>query len=152
MISINEIARYCRTCGEAVSNDLLGSPRIRLDDWLNEAIEKDQRDPAVNQSTAQTAVGSQLRIDFRFSASIEFAQGDKVMIRDEFRRFGCGMNKAKNGAALKHCEVNGLDFFIYRMGAEKIKRMIKYKYDITLDIESKSLDQITREAMDIEYQ
>ncbi|MFC1857219.1 hypothetical protein ACFL9U_04235 [Thermodesulfobacteriota bacterium] len=74
------------------------------------------------------------------------------MIRDTFRRLGCGMNKAKHGAAMKHCEANGLDFFIYRMGAEKIKRMIKYKYDITLDIESKSLDQITREAMAIEYQ
>ena len=74
------------------------------------------------------------------------------MIRDGFRRFGCGMNKAINGAAMNHCEVNGPDFFIYRMGAEKIKRMIKYKHDVTLDIESKSLDQITREAMDIEYQ
>ena len=62
------------------------------------------------------------------------------------------MNKTKHGAAMKHCEANALDFFIYRMGAEKIKRMIKYKYGITLDIESKSLDQITREAMDIEYQ
>lgn len=74
------------------------------------------------------------------------------MIRDSFRSFGCGMNKAKHGAALKHCEANALDFFIYRMGAEKIKRMIKHKYDITLDIECKSLDQITREAMDFEYQ
>ena len=74
------------------------------------------------------------------------------MIRDSFRRLGCGMNKARHGAALKHCEVNGLDFFIYRMGAEKIKRMIKHKYHITLDIENKSLDQITREAMTIEYQ
>ena len=74
------------------------------------------------------------------------------MIRDVFRRFGCGMNRAKNGAALKHCEANALDFFIYHMGAEKIKRMIKHKYDITLDIEGKSLDQITREAMHIEYQ
>lgn len=73
------------------------------------------------------------------------------MIRDVFRRFGCGMNRAKDGAALKHCEANCLDFFIYRMGAERIKRMIKYKYDITLDIEGKSLDQITREAMDFEY-
>ncbi len=74
------------------------------------------------------------------------------MIRDVIRRFGCGMNKAKNGAAMKHCEANALDFFIYRIGAEKIKRMIKHKYDITLDIEGKSLDQITREAMKIEYQ
>ena len=74
------------------------------------------------------------------------------MIRDSFRRFGCGMNWAINGAALKYCEANALDFFIYRMGAEKIKRMIKHKYDITLDIAGKSLDQITREAMDIEYQ
>ena len=62
------------------------------------------------------------------------------------------MNNARHGAAMKHCKVNGLDFFIYRMGTEKIKRIIKHKYDITLDIEGKSLDQITREAMDIEYQ
>jgi len=74
------------------------------------------------------------------------------MIRDRFRRFGCGMNRARHGAALKHCEADGLDFFIDRMGAGKIERMIKYKYDITLDIEGKSLDQITREAMDFEYQ
>ena len=47
------------------------------------------------------------------------------MIRDTFRRFGCGLNKTKHGAAMKHCEANALDFFIYRMGAEKIKRMIK---------------------------
>lgn len=26
------------------------------------------------------------------------------MIRDTFRRFGCGMNKVKQGAAMKHCE------------------------------------------------
>ena len=62
------------------------------------------------------------------------------------------MNKVRHGAAMKHCEVNGVDFFIYLMGAEKIKRMIKHKYDITLDIEDKSLDQINREAMAIEYQ
>lgn len=74
------------------------------------------------------------------------------MIRDSFRIFGCGMNKAKHGAALKHCEANALDFFIYRMGAEKIRHMIKHKYDIKLDIERKSLDQITREAMDFECQ
>jgi len=74
------------------------------------------------------------------------------MIRDQIRRFGCGMNKVRHGAAMEHCEVNGLDFFIYRMGAEKIKRMIKHKYDITLDIDDKSLDQITREAMAIKYQ
>ena len=39
----------------AEANDLLGSPRIRLDDWLNGAIERGQRDPTVNQSAAQTA-------------------------------------------------------------------------------------------------
>ena len=62
------------------------------------------------------------------------------------------MHKVRHGAAMKHCEVNGPDFFIYRMGAEKIKRMIKHKCDITLDIEGKSLDQITKEVMAIEYQ
>ena len=51
----------------------LGSPRFRLDDWLNGAIERDRRDPAVNRSAAQTAVGSQLFIDFQFSASNKFA-------------------------------------------------------------------------------
>ena len=74
------------------------------------------------------------------------------MIRDSIRRFGCGMNWAINGAALKHCEANALDFFIYRMGAEKIKRMIRHKHGITLDIEGKSLDEITRAAMEVEYQ
>jgi hypothetical protein len=78
--------------------------------------------------------------------------GDNLMIRDSFRRFGCGMNRARHGAALKHCEAKGLDFFLYRMGAEKIKRMIRHRYDITLEIEGKSLDQVTREAMDVEYQ
>jgi hypothetical protein len=62
------------------------------------------------------------------------------------------MNKVRHGATMKHGEVNGLDYFIYRMGAEKMKRMIKYKYDKTLDIEGKSLDQIIREAMAIDYQ
>ena len=53
---------------------------------------------------------------------------------------------------MKHCEANGLDFSIFRMGAEKIKRMIKHKYNITLDIEGKSLGQIAKEAMAIDYQ
>jgi len=46
------------------------------------------------------------------------------MIRDQIRRFGCGLKAARYGAAMKHCGVIGLDFSIYRMGAEKIKRMI----------------------------
>jgi hypothetical protein len=62
------------------------------------------------------------------------------------------MHKVRHGATMKHCEVNGIAFFIYRMGSEKIKRMIKHKYDIALEIEGKSLDQITSEAMAIEYQ
>ncbi|MFC1857218.1 SDR family oxidoreductase [Thermodesulfobacteriota bacterium] len=37
------------------ANDLLGSPRIRLDDWLNGTIEKGRRGPAVHLSAAQTA-------------------------------------------------------------------------------------------------
>ena len=74
------------------------------------------------------------------------------MIRDQIRRFGCGMNAARYGAEMKHCEVNGLDFSIYCMGAEKIERMIKHKYNITLDIEGKSLCQIAKEAMAIDYQ
>jgi hypothetical protein len=94
-------------------------------------------------------IGSMYRFpDF---LSKELALGGDNMIRDSFRRFGCGMNTAKHGAALKHCAANGLDFFIYRMGSEKIKRMIEHKYAASLDIKGKSLDQVTREAMNFEY-
>jgi len=38
------------------------------------------------------------------------------MIRDQIRRFGCGMNKVKTGADMKHCIENGLDYAIYMLG------------------------------------
>jgi hypothetical protein len=38
------------------ANDLLGCPRIRLEDWLNGAIERGRRDPAVNQGAVQAAM------------------------------------------------------------------------------------------------
>jgi hypothetical protein len=68
------------------------------------------------------------------------------MIRDQIRRFGCGMNYAKTGAAIKHCLANGLDYGIYRLGRRRIKKMIQRRHGIELNIEGKNLDEITRDA------
>jgi hypothetical protein len=47
------------------------------------------------------------------------------MIRDQIRRFGCGMYKTRTGADTKHCIENGLDYTIYRLGRHRIKKMIQ---------------------------
>ena len=47
------------------------------------------------------------------------------MIRDQIRRFGCGMNKIKTRADMRHCIENGLDYTIYRLGHYRIKKMIQ---------------------------
>ena len=38
---------------------------------------------------------------------------------------GCGFNKRKYAGAAKICNENGLDFNIYRLGAKRIKRLLK---------------------------
>ncbi len=65
---------------------------------------------------------------------------------------GCGNNKAKYAGNAKYCNENGLDFYIYRLGPNRIKKMIQRRYGIILNIADKSQDQITREAMEIVYQ
>ncbi len=73
------------------------------------------------------------------------------MIRESIRFLGCGFNKAKYAGKMKYCIEHGLDFSIYVLGARRIKKMIKRKHGIELEIEGKDLDTITREAQEIEY-
>ena len=72
------------------------------------------------------------------------------MIRDQFRRFGCGMYKVKTGVAMKHCIENGLDCTIYRLGRHRIKKMIQRRHGIELIIKGKDLDEVTRDAQAID--
>ncbi len=65
---------------------------------------------------------------------------------------GCGHNKAKYAGKTKYCTENGLDFQIYKLGPNRIKRIIQRRYGIVLNITDKPLDSITREAMEIFYQ
>lgn len=65
---------------------------------------------------------------------------------------GCGNNKAKYAGKAKYCNERGLDFYIYRLGPNRIKKMIERRYGIVLSTTDKSHDQITREAMEIVYQ
>jgi len=73
------------------------------------------------------------------------------MIRDKIRSLGCGFNKAKYAGKMKYCTEHGLDFNIYKLGPRRIKKMIKRKHGIELNIEGKDLDTITKEAQEIEY-
>ena len=74
------------------------------------------------------------------------------MIPEKMRFLGCGFNKAKYAGKMKYCIENGLDFNIYRLGPRRIKKMIKRRHGLELDIEGKDLHTITKEAQEIEYQ
>ena len=73
------------------------------------------------------------------------------MIREEVIFLGCGFNKAKYAGKMKYCVEHGLDFGIYKLGPRRIKKMIQRKFGIELEIESKNLHTITKEAQEIEY-
>lgn len=73
------------------------------------------------------------------------------MIRDKIRSLGCGFNKAKYAGKMKYCIEHGLDFNIYKLGPNRIKKMIRRKHGIELDIDGKDLLTITKEAQEIEY-
>ena len=73
------------------------------------------------------------------------------MIREEVRFLGCGFNKAKYAGKMKYCVEHGLDFGIYKLGPRRIKKMIQRKFGIELEIESKNLHTITKEARDISF-
>ena len=65
---------------------------------------------------------------------------------------GCGNNKAKYAGKAQYCKENGLDFHIYKLGPYRIKKMIQRQHGIIIDITNKTLDAVTREAMEIVYQ
>ncbi|WP_319522037.1 hypothetical protein [uncultured Desulfosarcina sp.] len=75
------------------------------------------------------------------------------MLREEKSNdtFGCGFNKRKYAGDAKLCRELGLDFTIHCMGPERIKRSLKRKYDIEVDIEGKDRFDVTREAQAIIY-
>ena len=73
------------------------------------------------------------------------------MIREEITYLGCGYNKAKYAGRMKYCIEHGLDFEIYKLGPRRIKKMIQRNFGIELEIESKDLHTITREAQEIVY-
>jgi hypothetical protein len=73
------------------------------------------------------------------------------MIREKITFLGCGHNKAKYAAQMKYCIEHGLDFNIYKLGPRRIKKMIKRKHGIELNIKDKDLHTITKEAQEIEY-
>ena len=60
--------------------------------------------------------------------------------------------KKKYAGAAKICNENGLDFKIYRLGAKRIKRLLKKSYNIDINIDGRNLIDITREAQEIVYQ
>ena len=64
---------------------------------------------------------------------------------------GCGNNKAQFAGNARYCTENGLDYHIYRLGPNRIKKMIQRRYGIVLNITGKTLDAVTREAMEIVY-
>lgn len=73
------------------------------------------------------------------------------MIREEVRFLGCGFNKTKYASQVRYCIAYGLDHGIYKLGPTRIKKMIKRKFGIEMEIEGKDLDTITREAQEIVY-
>ena len=74
------------------------------------------------------------------------------MIREKKLKdtFGCGFNKAKYAGQMQYCIQRGLDYSLYRLGAYRIKKMIKREYGVNININNKSLDEVTREAQAVE--
>lgn len=64
--------------------------------------------------------------------------------------FGCGFNKAKYAGDMKRCILQGLDYSLYRLGAYRIKKLIRREYGFDISIKGKSLGEVVKEAMKIE--
>jgi hypothetical protein len=64
--------------------------------------------------------------------------------------FGCGFKKGKYASDMKYCTENGLDYTLYRLGAYRIKKLIRREYGVDISIKEKSLDEVVNEAMNIE--
>lgn len=66
--------------------------------------------------------------------------------------YGCGVNKKKYGGMMKTCKEHGLDINIYKLGTNRIQRLLKKRYGVEINIENKTLIEITREAQAIVYE
>ena len=66
--------------------------------------------------------------------------------------YGCGVNKKKYAGMMKTCKEHGLDIDIYKLGSNRIQRLLKKRYDVDINIEKKTLIEITREAQAIIYE
>lgn len=66
--------------------------------------------------------------------------------------FGCGVNKYKFAGMMKTCKEHGLDINIYKLGSNRIQRFLKKRYGVEIDIENKTLIEITRKAQTIIYE
>lgn len=64
---------------------------------------------------------------------------------------GCGINKKKYAGMMKICKENGLDINVYKLGLKRIQRLLKKRHNVNIDIENKTLIEITREAQAIIY-
>jgi len=73
------------------------------------------------------------------------------MIREKVRFLGCGFNKAKYAGQMKYCIEHGLDHGIYKLGLQRIKKMVQRKFGLELEIEGKDLHTVTKEAQEIIY-
>ena len=66
--------------------------------------------------------------------------------------YGCGVNKKKYGGMMKTCKEFGLDINIYKLGPNRIKRLLKKRHNVDIDIENKTLIEITRQAQAVIYE
>ena len=66
--------------------------------------------------------------------------------------YGCGVNKKKYGGMMKTCKEHGLDINIYKLGSNRIQRLLKKRYGVDIKIDNKTLIEITREAQAIIYE
>ncbi len=65
---------------------------------------------------------------------------------------GCGINKKKYAGMMKTCKEHGLDINVYKLGSNRILRLLKKRYNVEINIENKTLIEITREAQSIVYE
>lgn len=53
---------------------------------------------------------------------------------------------------MKTCKEHGLDIDVYKLGPARIQRLLKKRYNVNIDIQNKTLIEITREAQAVIYE
>ena len=65
---------------------------------------------------------------------------------------GCCVNKKKYAGMMKTCKNHGIDINIYKLGPNRIQRLLKKRHNVDIDIENKTLIEFTRQAQAIIYE